>query len=311
MARAQRGNPGLNWGWSGSELPVGKGGWVFGSSRAGTLHLSSCFPENSVVIRLPTDLASFLEDGAFNQMKPASWTFQQSSSRGWFPLTPHRARNALAPYILEVLREGLRWGELAPVGVEVLWTPCKEGGSREREVLRLPRHLLVRDLQSWFESSMLTRVSLLLLWGLESNDLGLCCCVSWAQSTPRLSLYMPTSQTHLCVPYLTPFLYWFHPGWSLGSPPGLMDQQIRDYKALWRGQFTCYTEICWMEEGKDKKKVIVQNVVIRFQVLRVSLPTQFRKGKCWCLSIIRTVNYLVSSVQCPLDLLLDSEDCLI
>ena len=57
-----------------------------------------------LAVRLATDLASFLEDRAFNQMKPASWTLQQSSSSRWFPLTPHTSQQCschLSPWIFQ------------------------------------------------------------------------------------------------------------------------------------------------------------------------------------------------------------------
>lgn len=74
-----------------------------------------------LVIRLPTNLASFLE-GAFNQMKPASWTFQQISSKHWFPLTPHTCHKCsplLSPWISQQWAEGRKWqwGKLAPVDI--------------------------------------------------------------------------------------------------------------------------------------------------------------------------------------------------
>lgn len=100
------------------------------------------------VIRLPTDLASFLEHGAFNQMKPASRTFQQSSSSGWFPLTPHTCQKRschLSPWISRWWAEGrrCRWEELSLVDPP-------QGGRRERNRKRwllILRPLLIQELR--------------------------------------------------------------------------------------------------------------------------------------------------------------------
>lgn len=99
----------------------------------------TCLPASLrilMVIRLPTDLASFLKDGAFNQMKSTSWTFQQSSSRWWFPLILHMCQklsSLLSPWISQqwAKRRGCQWARLASADTGVLWTLHK--GKRERK----------------------------------------------------------------------------------------------------------------------------------------------------------------------------------